>query len=392
MRTEVTRGDKWVGLFVLAALMLGVGFVVAAHSDEFVAKQRYVMILDETYNLREGTNVLWRGMKIGEVERVAPDMERGLVEVVFRIDRPENYRRIKTDARVQIRGSLGPLRSAALELVDLGSDEAEMMGEMEQIAWIPPASDFETMGADAAEIVEQIKILSMRLNDEQRNGILELLGRNTSETVQHTVERIAHSVDEDMLPVTQSLRNMAHDLDTGRRTLAGILFDDKPLVEVMLGAEMQARVRDVAEGEAGMLEVVMGPQQWQERTDSMARIEEEVVGILKQAEHTVGRANAIMDDVRPLTDAAGRSAPAIESAAGRTDLLLRDLRVLSESLASTAHELPHMVRSTRELVEHTDELILALQRHWLISGFVERRKPERGFGLRRTTRPNPYDE
>ena len=388
MATEVTRGDKLVGLFVIGAIVLTIGFAIAANADELEASRRYVMILDQSYDLRKGHAVRLRGFDIGEVESVELQADNR-IRLVFRIDGETNYERVKVDAQIRIEAAIPPIKPPAL-IVDPGIAN-DVKGDLDRIAWQPPQEDFNKILTDVGQMVRQFSGLSTRVTDPGGSGMLELLGSQNASRVE-TILAAARDGSGSLRAMSFDAERLLGSIEAGERGLIELVAGPRSLVEAVAGEPTQVAIDEVARGERSLIQLAVGNEVWAQAQDRLPEIEARALSLLDGSQGLLDRVTRRADQLEPLIATLGASGDQITTLLATTNQTLLDVQTLTESLLETTERLPGTVDQARGTLLMTDQLLEGLQRNWLLGGFFEPDPPRTQFGPGRTGRPNPYGE
>ena len=393
LRPDITRGEKFVGLFVVGALVITGVFIGLSRQSVLQTSRAYWIQPRESYGLSKGDKVLLYGFPVGEITRIelkGPEQ----VRIDFRVDNPDHYGQIKTDSRVEIQAPLGGGAITAGALILLPGTNEDIKGDADSMAFIPPRTTANTVITDAALVVDQFKQLVLRINDPEHAGLLELLGRENADEISGVIDRGGQMVRDDIAEVSARVRHMVTDLDDGERSVTDILFKGRPILQVLLGDRVQDRLDSVAAGESALLEILVGPTVWNEvevASRAWDTLFQSSLALLDETRLLLRKTQVALDDVEPVLAMFGDNVHQLEQMLSTTNGMLADIRQVTASVSDVSEDIPLMARQMEGVLANTNDLLQAFKRHWLISGFLAP-EPEEHFGLRQTQRPNPYGE
>ncbi|MGE3855294.1 MAG: MlaD family protein [Planctomycetota bacterium] len=393
LRPDITRGEKFVGLFVIGALVITGAFITLTRQSVLQTSRSYWIQPRESYGLTRGSKVLLYGFPVGEITAIelkGPEQ----VRIDFRVDGPDLYNQIKTDGKVEIQAPLGGGAITPGALILLPGTNEDVKGDADSMAFIPPRTTASTVMADAALVVEQFKQLVLRINDPDRAGMLELLGRDNATQISSMIDRGGQMVDQDLAEVSSRVRHMVTDLDDGTRSISDILFKGRPLLQVLLGDRVQDKLDNVAAGESALLEILVGPTVWNEvevASRAWDTLFQSSLALLDETRLLLRKTQVALDDVEPVLAMFGDNVAQLEEMLSTTRGMLADIRTVTASVSDVSDEIPTLTRQLEGVLANSNDLLEAFKRHWLISGFLAP-EPQEHFGLRQTQRPNPYGE
>jgi ABC-type transporter Mla subunit MlaD len=445
VQTEIGRSERYVGLFIVAALVAAIGYAVFAEAERLRDVRRYLIKARQTYGLEPGNAVKLADFRIGEVESVElqPDNR---VWITFRVDAPY-YERIDVTARAHVVAPLASVIPGQINIVPGGEGMTEELGDGATISHVPPRVSTTTILDDVGETVGQMRDLAYRVNERDetgaiKHGLMELIGIDRADALSDLLASAQRLVDDELAVMAADMRSMLDEVSSGRRTLAQIALGDATLQEVVAGPDrtlLQALVGDaaqdrldrIASGRQTAVEFLLGAERsatvdalLAEAVDAgktgntlltqLTTTTEQVNGLLAGSDDLLAEVQWILDnEVKPaagqlrglLTRVDGLLAdasPLVSEIGARSDdigemvavvlAILRDVEVISGEIAGASDEIPRLIRSGQSLMADTDELIDSLQRNWLISGFMSSPPPTRVHGATPADRPNPYTD
>jgi len=268
-----------VGVFIVMVL-LGLGYFTIILSRErwFGPKENLEVVFNDVMGLREGDNVVARGMTVGKIKYLL--LEDSGVRVVATLDAPlhmhENYK-ITIVATSILGGRYLAVDEGSPDHAPMASSTAVYRGE----------SPYDLMD-DAAELVNSAKsafvegglIENLQASVQSLREITDRINAGKG-----TVGRLLSDNDtlyEDLSAAVGSLRSVTERLERGEGTLGRLLSDDETIYSDL--AEVSASLKRVsAKIESG--EGLLG-----------RLIEDD--GLYEDAEKLVGEVRAAVDDIR----------------------------------------------------------------------------------------------
>jgi virulence factor Mce-like protein len=342
--------------------------------------------------------VLYRGIPIGRVTKVEWDARKRVARVRFVLD--EGFR-VHEDAVIRI-GERSLLGDPYLNLVSRGSPDRPALGPGDEIADARPSVNFD----------EALAFLD-REGRRSVQGLLRELARGTAAPgaaagLNATVGGLERSLDE-LYGLTRALRGQerhitrlvegsATVLDVlaereaavreivsgGRRTLAALGGNQEALTRAIreLPAALRAGREALAASEPLLAETEpllgevralapdlhaalrgQGPSSLAAVLAELERIGRGLGPLARQGKPTLGRAHAVLLDLRPLVQsiapAARNLAPAVEYLAPRARAIASGFALLAD-VASGRDSVGHYVRSGARLLELEETLDLPL--------------------------------
>lgn len=357
MHFRVKKWERFVGLFVILALMILVGslFFVARGQKWFEKRSTYVTFFHRVPGVKPGNPVTILGMDVGSVHSLNLSRE-GKVEVRLRIlDSFRDY--IRRDSEVSVVSSL--LGGKTLE-IRMGSPglpplpEGGVLGSQEPREWTDILREIDVREPlkKVEEALENLKSLAVRLN----------------------------SPGGELFTILRNVEFLSAQLKEGRGT-AGALLRDRTLYR-----EAAAAVESANRSAARIEEIAA----------RAAETSRALPGLVQQADGRIREIQVILADVQqaaarlpPILENVGRTAaegPALAAVLGD---LGRDLREIAEDLKKAAPELPGLVGRTRETVDDAHRLVGEVQDHWLIRRLLS--APRKEEPLEISLRRNPYE-
>jgi phospholipid/cholesterol/gamma-HCH transport system substrate-binding protein len=237
------------GFMVLIFVGLGIFTIVLSREAWFQKQYALEVVFGDVIGLREGDNVVVRGMTVGKVKRL--DLRADGVHVVAMLDSPVRLRR---DYKILV-VSTSILGGRYLQVQEGSSAEPEVppgtvcRGEMPH-----------DLMADAAEVANAVRraLIDGRVIEnlqETAERLAEVAG--TISAGQGTLGKLLSKDDtlyQDMAAAVSSLRGIAERLERGEGTLGRLLSSDDRLYEDVAAAA--ASVKNIAgkiESGEGML-------------------------------------------------------------------------------------------------------------------------------------------
>jgi phospholipid/cholesterol/gamma-HCH transport system substrate-binding protein len=203
-----------VGLFVLIGIVCGVVVIVWLSSSQYLQKGKtYATYFDESVQgLQIDSNVKYRGVDIGIVDkiRVAPDFR--LIEVIMKIDYAGNLD--KTIAKLKTAGITG------IVYVELDHRQAGDLANSPKITFTPEYPVIPSNSSDIKQIFSGIDSIIEQLNHVDFKGI--------SDQLKITINSINTFVSSnEMKRIIKNIDTMAVSLDHAADKVNTIVSDGK---------------------------------------------------------------------------------------------------------------------------------------------------------------------
>ena len=180
-----------VGFFVLA-MLAGLIVVIALLTGRTGATDGYFAVYRNVTGVKFGTQVLYEGYPVGQVEEVTPQAEDGRMR--FRVDfTVQEGWRIPRDSIAQVAAS-GLLAAVTLNLHAGASDQA-----------LEPGS--EVKGKEAANLFAVMSSVASDISDLSENDVKPLIAN-----ISQIVDTITEVMKEDGLVLVHELRTVTLDL------------------------------------------------------------------------------------------------------------------------------------------------------------------------------------
>lgn len=291
VRREMTT-ELVVGVFVLVVLMaLGAFTILLSRENIFKKRTEFVVTFTAIGNLRDGDNVVVRGVPVGKVRRL--ELVPGGVRVVSGLEKAV---RLHEGYRIQIISTSvlggrymlvdeGPLdaphvRSGA-PLV--GTEPVDLMQEASVVIRdIRSALDEGKVLENIREAVAELRAASEKLNSGE--GILARLLNDGKLAADAT------AAVEDLKAAASSLKGIAAGLEGGEGTLGRLLHDEKMASDIGAVAENARTLSDrLAKGEGTLGRLLSSDDTLY--TDLAAAVAslKDVSGRLERGEGTLGK-------------------------------------------------------------------------------------------------------
>jgi phospholipid/cholesterol/gamma-HCH transport system substrate-binding protein len=233
-----------VGVFVLVALVAGIGLVYALGARARLFEPKYTVHADftEVGGLNEGATVRLAGVQIGRVKRVnLPSEPGGKVRVDLSIaKRFANRVRKNSVARIETQGLLG---DRIVELT-VGTADAAATHDGDVIASRDP-TDFGRILGQGAETMKNVAALADSLKataDTLRQSKIIEDASATMASTRRVTDRVARMVDE---------------VDKGRGWAHALIYEEpvalRKMNEVIVTTQRMLDRMDQGEGAAGVL-------------------------------------------------------------------------------------------------------------------------------------------
>lgn len=272
---QVFRNDVKTGLFILLAMVAFIYaiFRVGDLFDGFGEQREIQMIFTDALQVNEGTEVFYRGMKIGKVTSVGMNAEGEAVLVTARID-PESKLFQGTIARIDDKSMLG---GKMIQLLAPTEGPRTAMPEDQVITSVPPA-DLTSMIATMNEILPELKDM---------------------------VGSLVNKLTETLTEVDQTLAVLQDGLgkiDTLTPTMVETMESYKALAETAEGRidEISEKLATTLDQAPGMLDSV--ENDWKVLTEDLKKQLSETTtqlnGLIASADKMVGGIDGMMTENR----------------------------------------------------------------------------------------------
>jgi phospholipid/cholesterol/gamma-HCH transport system substrate-binding protein len=322
-RLKEVRLELIVGAFVfIVFLMLGAFTIMLTRENIFRKKYIVEVMFKNISSLRDGDNVVVRGMPIGKVKEL--DLKRDGIKVVCSLDEPVQ---IREDYKIRII-STSVLGGKALQ-IDQGSDSSPLVPEHERLKGADPVD----LVDEASEVVAQIR----RALDEGK-------------------------VIENVKASAESLREITQKINSGEG-LVGRLLNDATVADDFKALSTQMReVAGRIERQEGTLGKLLGADDalYTNLTATVASLKT-VSERMERGEGTLGRLlssdDTIYRDLQAAVASVKTVAERLEKGEGTVgkllspdDTLYQDLRDTVASLKSTSEKIDKGVGTIGKLI------------------------------------------
>jgi len=267
-----------VGVFMVMVLFgLACFTVILSKEAIFTRKDRLEVVFQNVMGLRDGDNVVARGMPVGKVKTL--ELEPDGVHVIATLDKPIE---IRTGHRITI------VSTSILGGRYMDISEGDPGGEVLDTGTVFDGVEPYDLISDAAELINTVK------SGFVEGGVIDGIRKSTAE-LQEIVARVNagkgtlgrllsedDSVYRDLSASVASLRSVAERLETGKGTLGRLLAEDDQLYEDF--SEAVGSLKNIAgriENGEGMFGRLVNDE-----------------GLYEQIEDIVEEARAALDDVR----------------------------------------------------------------------------------------------
>ncbi len=253
-----------VGAFVAAMLVFGL-IAIAMLSGRTGATDSYYAVYKNVTGVKFGTQILYEGYPIGQVEKVTPVAKNGAMLFQVDFDVQEGWQ-IPDDSIARI-GSSGLLSAITINIDAGTSPIAHKPGTM-------------VAGREAADLFSVMSEMAGEVTDIAENDIRPLLAtiNRTAEAFSLTVGTVGTLVDEDGTRVVKTFAQLADDLnermpritenvDASAANFAGLTSD---LAETRAKLDKLLTVSEAILGE-NRTEVRKSIEDLKHVTDSLAR-------------------------------------------------------------------------------------------------------------------------
>ena len=392
MKMTVHPKEKFVGLFVVIAIIIGIAVIYYNVKGKFEKKSIYRLVLEKTYGLRKDDQIKLRGLVIGKIDsidiRFDEKAKKEIIEVLVEITKEDYKDFIKRDSSVTITPALGPL-PASIEIHP--GIETELLPKNSDIKLREKTTtSIEDMIGDVAESIKSFKELAAQLKIE---GLTRLLGPE----IHKNIKSINSSLDEivtEFRVSTTDIAEIVSDLKEGNTTISKLFFGEKPMLEVMLGEKTQKRIDELNVEKRGMLEWLLGPTIWSEveaASQSWQPLRTAILDLLTEGKVVLQRTQDIMNETQPIIEMISENSQNFSEIFSTTKQMLSDIRELTSTITKEKEQIPIVIRQFREILDKSNKIAEALQKHWLLSAF-SKPEPVKSEVPVKSLRPNHYDE
>ena len=278
----------------------------------------------DTQGLAKKSDVLQRGVKVGEVGAITVEGDRAKV----RLELQERYAPVDRAATVRV-GQKTVLGEAYVDLVP-GSRRAGTLADGATIAAarvVPAVELDEALGA-----LDEPALASMR-------SVLKTFSRGAGDP--EAAERVNATVGE-LDTLTGELRRLTSTLKGQERTIAGSVQDSRTVL-AELGRRESQLVRIVSGARATLGALAAR----QEALDGGLR---ELPRVLSTAQGTLAKARPLLVEARPLLRDLRAAAPALTPA-------VRDLRPVARDATRVLAGLPRLARVALPVLDRADGVV-----------------------------------
>ena len=342
MYFRVTNFDRYVGMLVVAAVILAVLAVVfVARGQKWFAKRtEYRIVFDKGHGLKHGTLVTISGMEVGNVKSLT--LTPGS-EVELKVDVFQQYKTyIRKDSRATIVAAL-----VGAKTVDIGAGSAKE----------PPIPEGGIIpSVEPRELTDILKDIDIKAPIKKLDDALDNLKSITAKLNDPRGELFA---------LLRNVEFVTAQLKTGQGNVGAILQDTRIHGQIASALESLRRslssVEEVSRNASGVSRDLPGVM------DQVNR----VVSDIKQAS---ARLDAILADVKSTTVHTPGIAENLKEITGEAKGITRDLKGVTGNVQKISPEIPGFLETAEEAVEDADTLVRGLQNHWLLRGTMPRPK------------------
>ena len=357
MHFRIKHFDRFVGVFVIIALILIVITLISAGKQQkwFEKRYRYTVVFNKVPGLKAGTPVTISGMEVGTVQslRLNPQNRVEMTLEIYKTFRDH----IRRDSQATIASAL--IGGKTVEIT-VGSPGEPLLPEGSNIASVEPKEladilkdvDVKAPLKKLDDALENVKSITQKLNDPQ--GELFTLLKNVEF-------------------VTAQLKN-------GQGNIGGILQDKE--MHRQISSAIDAIRRSAANIE--------------ETTQNVSQVSRDLPKIVSEVDQSVKEVPKILDEVKKATSGLPKIMVDLQQAAGQAPGIAKDVKGITEdvkeitgNVKQAAPEIPDFLATTQESVEDADRLIQGLQNHWLLRGSMPKVSKETPLEI--SQRENPYE-
>jgi phospholipid/cholesterol/gamma-HCH transport system substrate-binding protein len=358
MYFRIKHFDRYVGIFVILAIILGIGALVFVSRGQkwFAKRSQHTVVFAKVQGLKTGTAVTISGMEVGTVKALRLNRE-GKVELTLEVlDAYKNS--IREDSRATIASTL--LGGKSVEITVGSSDQPPLPNgtpivsqEPKEIADILKEIDIKEPLKKVNETLDNIRSITARLNDPE--GELFTLLRNVQFVTTQWKE--------------------------GKGNVGAILQDKR------MHGQITAVLESLREAAANL----------EATTQNAVTISKDLPRIMGEVDRAVQEVPRIMGDVKKATANLPEIMGDVQKAAGDAPQITENVKSITDNakaitgnLKTASPQVPELLETTQENLEETERLILGIQNHWLLRGSMPA-KGQPGVSLEVSQRESPYE-
>lgn len=319
--------NEITGIFVILCVLVALTalFFVAGAQRWFIRFEKVRVLLPEdgSHGLREGAEVEILGTVAGKVQEIAIDKNgRMFAKVVLE---PDFFPFVREDSRALIRKKIGLLSDVYLELT---RGDGKPLPRKNALMEATAEKDLMAVAADVLARVEKSTLPSI-----QEYGRLAADLRDPEGPLQKLLQR---------------MNRIADTLEKGEGTIPRLLNDKAFMAEFeQTVAGTNAMLADL---QRTLRSAESASQKLSGMTDNVNRVLGSMPRLMTLTEDVLRNTNAVMGDLRKTTER---------------------LPDITRSLGGETNALPGLLLQTRTTLEEIERLVLGLQRHWLVRGYIE---------------------
>ncbi|GAB4372143.1 MAG: hypothetical protein Kow00128_20660 [Deltaproteobacteria bacterium] len=324
---RLRRVNEIAGIFVILCVLAALTalFFVAGAQRWFTRFERVRILFPEdgSHGLRNGAEVEILGAVAGDVGEIAIDKE-GRMFTTVRLE-PDFFRFVREDSRAVIRRRIGLVSDVYLELTPgHGPPLPRTDARLEAVA----EKELLAMVADVLTRVERSTLPSLQEFGQLAADLRD--PRGPLQTLLARMNRLADNLERGEGAIPRLLNDKAF-MDEFEKTLEGVNASLADLQKTLRSAE-------AASTSLGSM------------TDNVNRVLESMPRLLGLTEEVLVNTRAVMADLRKTTER---------------------LPGITRNLGKESEALPGLLLQTRTTLEEIERLVLGLQRHWLVRGYIE---------------------
>lgn len=324
--------NEFIGGFVILVVILAaVSVFVVAHSQKWFARNYELSVLlpeSGSHGLRKGAEVMLLGAAAGQVRRIAIDADdRMIAQVRIRTD---FFRFVRDDSTAIIRKKFGLVAEDTYLDITRGKGAALP----KKNAMIPS-----TVEKSIFTTIEETlgRMENATLNAVEQYGELAANLRNPDSPLQLLLER---------------MNRFSQKLEAGEGIVTKLLTDKS------MAAELEKTLSGVN------------------------TILSELKVVLLDAQKTSGKIAQLTDNVGEQLAAMPRLTSMTEKVLQETEVVLKDIHKTMDSfpnivgrLDQEMQSLPGLMIQTQETLRQIEKLVIGMQKHWMLRGYVEQAQP-----------------
>ena len=354
MYFRVKHFDKYVGVFVLASVVVMIAAVVFVGRGQrwFEKRHSFITIMKDAGGVETGAKVILSGIEIGTVKGIRLN-ETNEVEITLSI--LDTYRdRIRVDSVARISG---PIIGSKVVEVSVGSTTAPHTDEGGVIR--------SEKTREFKDIIEEIDLKSpvekMTQTLENIRSITENFNRESAATainIREASERINHALDK----ITGDIGYITEGLKGSIERMTGNLEDTTEEVKKASGSLTNTF------------------QNIESMTDRIEAGEGNIGAVIKERD--------VYDNILESTASMKRTLANLEKTSSDVSVMMEKISEVIDDMKRSTDSIPHIVNTGQETVEDAQEVLQSLKKVWPISRNIKEPQPVEMLHI--DSREGPY--